>query len=156
MNNISFNNLHARSETNLWAIAKWPQILMAQHNQLDAEMNAIDTMLCSELCSLFQLDAKLKKFTQGLLTHLQLEDFFITPMLENSSVSEQQKKRLKRGYKSLMVTCSDTVEYVHALKLEHGNGFINTEHGFHISKYLVEINQRLDDEDEIYLNMHFI
>jgi len=143
----------AQSELSSWSDCKWPETLIAQHSELDVEIKAVNDLLSKNRCSLIQLDVRLKKLTKGLLTHLELEAAFLTPILAVSKVSSQQKNQLNQSFDALFVTCRTTVEYIHSLKLAFGNGLVTVKQNQRISHFLDGIKKRLNDEDIIYSQM---
>lgn len=156
MNKTTVNQYLTESAPSSWLLSQWPEKLMAQHNQLDAEINAINVLLGQDVCRLLQLDARLKKLIKGVITHLELEACFLTPMLVTSNVSAEENDSLSKGFKALYKTCHDTTDYIQALKLELGNGLAKPEHIIRITNLLANINNRLNDEDAIYSTMNKI
>lgn len=154
MNKPTVNQYLTQSASTCWSLSQWPEKLMAQHSQLDREINAINTLLTQDVCRLLQLDARLKKLIKGVITHLELEACFLAPILETSDVSPRQKDCLSRGFKALYGTCHATTDYIQALKLASGNGLVKPEHTIRITKFLTDIKNRLNDEDNIYSTMN--
>jgi hypothetical protein len=132
---------------------QWPETLIAQHSDLDLEITSVNKLLNKNRCSLIQLDVRLKRLTKGLLTHLQLEADFLTPILAISDVSLLQKKHLNKSFDALFVTCRETMEYIHSLKLRFGNGLVTPGQHRRITDFLNEIKKRLMDENVIYSQM---
>lgn len=154
MNKPTVNRYLTQSASSCWSLSQWPEKLMAQHNQLDLEIDAINTLMAQSVCRLLQLDARLKKLIKGVITHLELEACFLTPILEASDVSPQQKDSLSQGFKALYRTCHATTDYIQALKLALGNVLVKPEHTIRITQFLTDINNRLNDEDVIYSTMN--
>lgn len=136
-----------------WLDCKWPEILITQHCALDSEIKSVNELLNRSKCSLTQLDVRLKKLTKGLLTHLQLEADFLTPMLDSCKLTSTQKIYLNQSFDALFTTCRVTSEYIHSLKLIFGNDLVTIEQRQRVSCFLDEIKKRLNDEDIIYLQM---
>jgi hypothetical protein len=142
-----------QAESISWIYSKWPETLIAQHNDLDFEIKSLNKFINIERCSLIQLDVRLKKLTKALLTHLELEANFLTPILTVSKVSAQQKKYLNQSFDALYTTCRATIEYIHSLKLLPGNALVTAEQRDRITLFLDGIKKRLNDEDIIYSHM---
>ena len=154
VNKTTVSQYLTESASSSWLLSRWPEKLMTQHNQLDVEINAINALLGQDVCRLLQLDARLKKLIKGVITHLELEACFLTPMLVTSDVSPEEKDSLSKGFKALYRACHDTTDYVQALKLELGNGLVKPEHIIRITNLLADINNRLNDENAIYSTMN--
>lgn len=132
---------------------QWPQTLMLQHTQLDAEINTIKTLLTHNQSTFFQLDVHIKKLIKGLIVHLELESYFLSPMAISNSLEEHKLAQLNQGYEALLKTCQDTSDYTHSLKISCGNCSVNTEQSERLLGFLAAINQRLNDENVIYAQM---
>lgn len=152
-NNISQpqNTSHLIPSLSLsWFNSQWSETLIAQHSDLDDEIKSANELLNKSRCSLIQLDVRLKRLTKGVLTHLELEANFLTPMLAVSKASSGQKKYLNKSFDALFVTCQATMEYIHSLKLDAANSFISVIQKDRVIYFLDEIKKRLTDEDVIY------
>lgn len=133
--------------------SSWPAILMAQHCELDSEIQALKMLLNSNNCNLIQLDVSLKKLTKAVLVHLDLEAQFLVPMLMKTRVFPVQKDSLNDGYIALVEICRATTAYFHSLKLSLGNCLVSDKQADRIIYFLDEIKNRLNDEDSIYSQM---
>ncbi|MCG6202108.1 hypothetical protein [Psychromonas antarctica] len=142
-----------QSKPATWFDSKWPETLIAQHSDLDFEIKSVNELLNKNRCSLIQLDVRLKKLTKAVLTHLELEAHFLTPLLAASKVSSMQKSHLNQSFDALFATCRATIEYIHSLKLAFGNGLVTVKQGARIVRFLDEIKKRLNKEDVIYSQM---
>ncbi len=123
---------------------------MAQHIQLESEINTISTLVAQGECHLLQLDARLKKLIKGVLTHLELESCFLASVLGSFNLSHQHHVCLTQGFQALEQTCKETVIYLHSLKLALGNGPVEPEHAVRINQLLHDIHARLESEDIVY------
>lgn len=135
------------------SLSSWPEILMAQHSELDNEIAMVKSLLNNDHCHLIQLDVRLKKLTKAVLVHLELEAQFLVPMLTKLSVLPAQKKYLNEGFNALVDICSATTAYFHTLKLSFGNGLVSHQQKQRTTYFLNEIKKRLNDEDYIYTQM---
>ncbi len=154
MNKPNVNQYLTQSASPCCSLSLWPENLMAQHKQLHIEIEAIHTMLSQPICRLLQLDARLKKLIKGVITHLELESCFLAPVLKTDIISVRKKNSLNQGFQDLYKTCHATTDYIQALKLALGNSTIESKHSVHISQFLTDIMNRLNDEDVIYSIMN--
>ncbi len=154
MNRQQVNNFLTQSLLNDHVVSQWSGTLLAQHRQLESEIAATYQLLAREVCLLLPLDTQLKKLVKGLILHLELEACYLTPSLQNSELTLLQKQQLTQGYSLLQRTCDATLKYLHALKLEFGNGQVKPQHITHISQFLADISQRLRDEDQVYTTIN--
>ena len=129
---------------------QWPGVLIDQHNDLDVEIESVNALLSERRCSLIQLDMRLKRLTKGLLTHLELEANFLTPILGVSTVSSQQENYLNQGFDALFTACKATTEYIHSLKVISGHRVITEKQAERVGLFLKDIKERLNDEEIIY------
>tara|TARA_R110001583_G_scaffold15007_5_gene62285 strand:- start:2217 stop:2708 length:492 start_codon:yes stop_codon:yes gene_type:complete len=151
MNKPTVHQYLTQSAVSCWGQSDWPTTLVAQHLQLDLEIDSIKKMLVQGNSSFIHIETRLRKLTKGLLIHLELEACFLAPILENSDISPSQKNSIKQGYDILSNTCHATSDYLHALKLSCGNALIETQQARHIGEFLKEIKNRLSEESAIYL-----
>lgn len=128
----------------------WTEILLNQHVQLTEEIGEAKALLQQSDCTLVRLDVRLKKIIKGILTHLELESFFLFPALKASEEMNQYESTLSSSFKSLHNTCIATQRYLHQLKFSYGNSYVSTEQAGKISHFLEDILQRLTEEDPIY------
>jgi len=152
-NKLTIAHCFTQSESSSWLFSKWPETLMAQHNELDFEIGSVHSLLNTNNCNLIQLDVRLKKLTKAVLTHLELEDQFLIPILTATKVLSQQKNYLNEGFDALFEICRATTAYVHSLKLAFGNCLVTDKQIKRITSFLDEIKNRLNDEDFIYSKM---
>jgi hypothetical protein len=153
MNKPDVYSYLTQSESANWFSSKWPETLIAQHSELYFEIESINELLGNNICSLIQLDVRLKKLTKAVLTHLELEANFLTPILILSKVSTKQKDYLNLSFDVLFTTCQATIDYIHSLKLKFGNCYITVTQSERIINFLDEIKKKLNDEDTIYSQM---
>lgn len=150
MNRATLNQCLIKPTVKSYPLSQWPEILMAQHIQLESEINTISTLVAQDECHLLQLDARLKKLIKGVLTHLELEACFLAPALGSYNLSYQQSDCLNQGFQALEQTCNATASYLHSLKLALGNGSVEPEHAVCINQLLHDIHARLESEDIVY------
>lgn len=152
-NKSSITPCDSKSELSNWPFSPWAKTLMAQHIELDFEIDVVNALLNTKNCNLIQLDVKLKKLTKAVLTHLELEAQFLVPMLTATKALSQQKNYLNEGFDALFKICRATTDYVHSLKLSFGNCLVTDNQSERIIYFLDEITNRLNDEDFIYSQM---
>lgn len=133
-----------------WTEDNWPETLIAQHSDLNIEINSIDELLSAEGGSLIQLDVRLKRLTKAVLTHLELEAIFLTPSLTANKLPLKQQHYLNQGFADLQTICHATIHYMHSLKLTFGNGLVTIKQRHRIRHFIAKINKRLNDENIIY------
>ncbi|PKG37231.1 hypothetical protein [Psychromonas sp. Urea-02u-13] len=151
MNKTAVNKFMKKSTASCWRQSNWPRSLVSQHGQLALEIEAINHLLSQGHSSFIHIETRLRKLTKGLLLHLELENCFLVPILEKSEVQESEKNSLVQGYLMLANTCHAISDYFQALKLECGNTLVEENQIQHMRDFLIEIENRLNDESIIYL-----
>ena len=151
MNKTAVNKFLNKSTASSWRQSNWPRSLVSQHVQLAIEIETIDSLLIQGRSSFIHIETRLRKLTKGVLLHLELESCFLVPVLEKSEVQLSDKNSIMQGYRVLANTCHAISDYFQALKLECGNALIGENQIQHIRSFLIEIKNRLSDENIIYL-----
>lgn len=135
------------------SLAYWPPVLIAQHEQLDDEIQYISDLITKRECRLLQVESRLKKLIKGVFLHLELEESFISKVHQYSEMPSSQYTSLNQGYLALESACNETREYLHKMKLKGGSRLIEQEHATQIEHLLQRISTVLNDEDDIYVTL---
>lgn len=144
---IGFQNSLEKDSSSL---SYWPPVLIAQHEQLDEEIQTISDLIAKRECRLLQVESRLKKLIKGVFLHLELEESFISNVQQFSDIPTSQHTSLNQGYVALESACNETRDYLHMLKLKGGSRLVEQAQAEQINQLLQRISTVLNDEDDIY------
>lgn len=139
----------SRKESQQYA-ATWFDVLIKQHHQLIQDIESISDFLSQPAIAPLLLDAKIKRLIKGVKVHLELENTFLSPALENIEASKAQKEQLKGGYDSLQSTCEKTMELARLLVLYPDKETFKDTYIPQVKLLLEALSSRLEEEDATY------
>lgn len=132
-------------------LADWSAILISHHQDLHQEVQQITTLLDSPDSLFLQLEARLRRLGHAVRMHLELEDSFLNPALQqNGALTPMTLQRLQLGYDDLHDLVASTLRFIHQEKQISSSLQLTSAQAQTVRHLLAEICQRLDLEDGIY------
>lgn len=132
-------------------LAEWSRVLLRHHQDIQAELEQVVTLLAQPACHLHRIEARLRRLSRAVLMHLELEACFLDPAVREVAGSGGKKlQELRDGYQSLRRAVMATSDFLQREKLSHPSLTLSPEQRRAITHLMNEIRARLHTEDQDY------